>query len=360
MPFVSSGAMSTVLTCAAKVVECTTPFWSLFQTMFASCVAVHSAFISPLQSLPKNVSVFQGLVRSTLQVAWALRVGVISALFFDLFKHISLGLCGDNRYLHCFWNVVSVVTVLPVVANPLCGLTTGAMVVGGVGVVSLLSRFVSDRFLFQEGPSLQAERPCVYGVLSEGPQAQPEPFFDMDSRRYYFRPPGGSELNDLLETYQKQGGYVGISVSREVKQKNLSIAEHPEQLCDVMMLTKAHDQIAFEREEERKLERGSLLSTFFKKLEYIRNCLALEVSPVKSTHEGIQYRIRKQEHLANNLVKEMDSRLKTIWKDAYSSFLVCGEKELRQLGYSSEIAQQKHALFLFYKPLPQEKVPITI
>jgi hypothetical protein len=63
--------------------------------------------------------------------------------------------------------------------------------------------------------------------------------------------------------------------------------------------------------------------------------------------------IQKQEELANQLAEEVDHLLKTTWKDAYSSFLICGENELRQLGYNEIDAQNTHTLVLFYKPLPK-------
>ncbi len=348
-PFVTNGGISAVLTCAAKVVGCTTPFWLLFQGIFASGVAAHSALISPFQSLPTKRTTYQSLIKSTLHVAWVLRAGVINAIVFDLFKHLSIGLVGENRYLLCFWDVVSIVTILPVIANPVCSFTTGMIIVGGVVVISLVSKYIDDK----TNTILSHKRSVPLNMsLIPSERKEPEPFFDAESKQYYFRPPNGVELNEVIEKYQVQGEYQGMCEGRRRKLKNLNQPEQPTQPCDVITLTKTREQIAFERNEQRSKKR-TMLSIFFEQLENIRNCFALDLLPVKSFRVRMQGCIQKQEELANQLAEEVDHLLKTTWKDAYSSFLICGENELRQLGYNEIDAQNTHTLVLFYKPLPK-------
>jgi hypothetical protein len=358
LPFMSSGCAGAVLACAIKVAGCATPFWPLFQATFASCTAVHSALISPLQSLPTKRTTYQSVIKSTLQIAWALRAGVINALLIDLLKHLSVALFGQNRYLLCFWDIVSIVTILPVIANPICSLATGMLIVGGVAAVSLATKYIGDKVHTIHSQQHTETVPKPHRDLCAGrePQAEPQPFFDSESRQYYFRPPSGRELNELIEKYQVQGEYPGMAMGRRKRIRNLRQPEQSKQPCDVLTLTKTSDQIAFEKDEKRRRdERKSLLSIFFEQLENIRNRFALELLPVKSFRERMQNRIKKQETLANQLAAQLDSLLRTTWQNAYSSFLICGERELRQLGYSDDQAQKIHALVLFYKPLPREE-----
>ena len=156
-----------------------------------------------------------------------------------------------------------------------------------------------------------------------------------------------------------QGEYqAGGGEGRLHKLKNLHQPGQPKQPCDVVTLFKPDDQIAFERNEERRRRGRSESSIFFEHLENIRDCFSLEITPLKSFRERMQCLITKQGRLANQLAKELDHLLKTRWKDAYSSFLICGKQELVELGYREDDAQKMHALVLFYKPLPKEPTPL--
>lgn len=201
MPFVSSGAVSTLLTCAIKVVGCATPIWTLFQGVFASCAAAHSAFISPLQPLPTERTTVQSVIKSTLHVAWVLRAGVINALVFDAAKHFSLIAFGPNPYLLCFWDVASVVALLPIIANPLCGFSTGVMIVAGVAVVSPLVKYIGEKahakFSLEQFDPIPESKELV-PIERESPEER-ETFYYADFKQFYFKPQVRENWMSLLK-----------------------------------------------------------------------------------------------------------------------------------------------------------------
>lgn len=158
-------------------------------------------------------------------------------------------------------------------------------------------------------------------------------------------------MDEFIETYQVEGEYWGVSEARAQTMKNSSLQGRPKQPCDIICLLKKPAQLSFEAQEEERKNR-SLVTIFFEQLENIRNSFSVELVPLRSFRKLMEELKRKQEDLVPHLSLALQQKLQTSWKNAYDSFLICGENELLDLGYSKEIAKKMHALVLFYKPVP--------
>lgn len=340
VPFIDSAGVGTIVSAAAKIAGCVAPFWSILQMVFAICVGLHTAIVSPFQHIARKQNYIQIFIQSTLNIAWALRAGVINGVVFDLLKHLSIAFIGDNKYFLCFWDICSVVVLLPIIANPVCNVTTGAMIVGTIVIASLVSKYIGESFYIS---GREKTKPGLGFSIDQDSSAT---FFDSNTKTNYYKPVGMKELMELVGDCQVRGGYTDISIGLNRRVKNLKIYRRPEQLCSIFCLIKNADQIRYEDQIRSN-------SWLFKQLENIREIFALEILPIARSSLLIKERIKNQETMANELIERLESKIYTV-RSAYSSFLVCGEKELLELGYAEKVAKTMHALVLFYKPLPHD------
>ncbi len=370
-PFASSATIGAIIAVVAKALGRTTTFWPLFQTIFTICSVTHSALLSPVQPSPEKRNRWQSLIKSVVHTSWSLRAGVTNALLFDFFKRVGyLGLVYSGhplfyyKYFLGFWDFVSIVTILPPFATPLCGLKAGMMIVGGVAAVSFASKWTSNYFHKDDVGSKKLVSIRQTALLKSPRDLdefdQRERYsFDRTTKKWYFTPPPLKDLDDALVDRYKVAGWGGLSLHylRIVKQKNLKVDGHPLQLGDMISFIKEEEQIAFEEDEKKeKFSRKPICFTCFQRLDHFRTLFSWELVPFRRgasrRGEPIKELIRQQQELAAELDKDMKEKLDTCWKDRYSSYLICGEEELKEMGLSMA-AKTRYVLMLFYKPLPE-------
>ncbi len=340
-PFFNGPVLSALAGLVSKVSGISTPFWPIFQTVFGISAGLHTTVISPATYAFEGRSCKAVFLKSLVAMSWCLRVGAINSLVFSVLKPLILLRAENFKAARYFCHAVSVALLFPAVATPVCGLTTGALIVTSVAVASALSKYAIE----SKKPvvTLRSNLPAVTNSDSTPGQRKPV-FFDEELKTFYYRPLF-DKFRELGWYFQKLGDYGGICFG--CGERYFENSEGVRDRCDIVTFRKRQSQVEYEdwikgfRSIERK--RNSFFQRLIFRLEREGILFALEILSAENFPEDIKV---QKEVILQLLPSVLRERLAS-WQ--YSSFLILDEEEQLKRGYPVDTAKRELTMFLFYK-----------